>query len=480
MANKDPGDTRVLIVGAGLSGALLACELATVGYQVQLLEQRPDPRQAGYVGGRSINLAISCRAITALTRAGLAEQVLENAMRMPGRLIHAIDGTLNFQPYSMNPEDAINSVSRGDLNITLINAACQAGAQVLFEQRCIDADLDAPAAIVRDERSGQSRSVECDILIGADGAFSAVRNRMRHLDRFDDSQTYLEHGYKELTIEPIKGEQGWGRFAIEPEALHIWPRGGFMMIALPNCDGSFTCTLFWPFEGANSFAEIDSEERVLAHFQEHFPDVVELFPTLARDYETNPVGSLATIRCKPWHVGGKVVLVGDAAHGVVPFYGQGINCGFEDCRVLMEQLETHNHDWDKSFSVYTLERKDNADAIANLAVANFREMRDRVSDPNFQARKRVEQTMHRFDEKRFVPLYNLISFSNMPYAQALIKGERVITLAERIADRIGRDQCLKMSEQELAHFVEDLVTDPELSKGLELDSADHAGEEPAR
>ena len=411
---------RVIIVGAGLAGSLLACYLGREGYEVEVHERRADPRKQGFIGGRSINLAVSCRAITALDQVGLAETILENAIPMRGRMMHDRDGRLIFQPYSKNPDEAIKSISRGGLNLALIDAAdALANVTFHFDHKCEDIDLDLPAATFALADSGELVIRECDLIIGADGAFSTVRGRMLKLDRFSCSQSYLSHGYKELTIPPT----GEGDFAMEPNALHIWPRGGFMMIALPNRDKTFTCTCFWPFEGPTGFEAISSEQDVTPFFTRHFPDAVSLMPTLVEDFMSNPLGSLATVRCEPWHYQDKVVLIGDAAHAVVPFYGQGINAGFEDCRILDACLRQHPSDRAGALRQFTAQRKINTDAIADLALANFIEMRDKVGSPAFLMKKKLEKTLHAFFPKWFMPLYNMISFSDIPYAEARAKAE---------------------------------------------------------
>jgi len=415
----DPQPRHVVIVGAGLAGALLACFLARRGWTIDVFERRSDPRRAGPLGGRSINLALSTRGLTALDRVDLADAILQDAVPMRGWMLHARTGSLAFQPYSADPRDAINSVSRSRLNITLIEAADRHdNVNLHFGHRCIDVDPDAPSATFR-LVDGSTRTVPCDAVIGADGAFSAVRSRLQRLDRFDLSQTWLEHGYKELTIPPT----GEGDFAIEPNALHIWPRGGFMMIALPNADRSFTCTLFWPFQGPTGFEAVANRRDVLPFFERHFPDAIPLMPTLVDDFLTNPVGSLVTIRCRPWNHVGKVLLIGDAAHAIVPFYGQGINAGFEDCRILDRILDEHADDLPSVFDAFSRTRKPDADAIADLALANFIEMRDKVASPIFRLRKRAQRVAHMIAPGTYHPLYNLISFSNVPYAQA-VRGAR--------------------------------------------------------
>jgi kynurenine 3-monooxygenase len=421
--------TRVAIVGAGLAGGLSACLLAEAGYDVSVYERRPDPRAKGFVGGRSINLALSVRGIHALLRAGLAETVLADAIPMRGRMIHSPTGRLSFQPYSKNPADAINSVSRGGLNLALIRGAERyENVRCHFEHRCVGVDLDAPAVRL-ETGGGETITVEADVVIGCDGAFSAVRGQMQREDRFNYDQTYLEHGYKELTIPPT----GDGEYALEPNALHIWPRGGFMMIALPNRDRTFTCTLFWPFAGANSFEAVQTDDQVRSFFEANFPDAVPLMPTLVDDYRANPIGSLVTVRCSPWFHQDKVVLVGDAAHAIVPFYGQGINAGFEDCVTLAECLGASPSDRQAALEAYMRRRKVNCDAIADLALANFIEMRDRVASTAFRLKKRTQRVLHRVVPRWYTPLYNMVTFSRIPYAEAGRRAAR----AERALHVVG-------------------------------------------
>lgn len=462
-------NTHILIAGAGLAGALLACYLARDGYRVSLYERRGDPRAHGYAGGRSINLALSARGLAGLEGAGLREHVLKaDAIRMPGRMIHPPAGKATiFQPYSHDPNDAINSVSRGGLNLTLINAAAEyPNVSLTFDHFCTEVDLSSarPAALFQNP-DGSTARVEADLILGADGAFSGVRGTLQKTDRFEYSQSYLEHGYKELHIPPRAADAPRNSapsatsavdsslFALEPNALHIWPRGGAMMIALPNRDGSFTCTLFWPFKGPHSFDNLKTPADVEGHFQEHYPDAVPLMPTLVEDYFKNPTSSLVTVRCWPWQHSGRIALVGDAAHAIVPFYGQGMNAAFEDCRVLAELLRAHppartsrGPDFSAALEAYQAARKPNADAIADMALENFVEMRDKTGSPAFLYRKKVEQTVHHFYPDKVTPQYNLVSFSTVPYTQARERGRALDRVLDALISELPRESLDQLGE----------------------------------
>lgn len=431
-----------IIIGDGLAGALLAVLLARDGWTVRVYERRSDPRAAGYVGGRSINLALSARGLAGLREAGLEQTVMDmDAIPMPGRLIHAVDGTTSFQPYSKNPADAINSVSRGGLNLTLIKAAAaHPGISMVFDHLCVDANLAQGIAIFQ-RSDGSTVRDSADLLVGADGAFSALRGAMQRTDRFEYSQTYLGHGYKELHIPAMDGEP-----AMALNALHIWPRGGAMMIALPNRDKSFTCTLFWPWEGEHSFANLRTRQDILPHFARFYGDAVPLMPTLVEDFERNPTSSLVTVRCWPWHREGKCVLVGDAAHAIVPFYGQGINCGFEDCVELVRCLKSYK-DPREALEAYQTARKPNADAIADMALANFVEMRDLAGRPEWQYRKKIEQALHAAFPDRVEPQYNLVSFSTVPYTKAQESGRKLERVVNAVAAEVPASERARLGEE---------------------------------
>jgi len=420
MSAEGASPRRFIVVGAGLAGSLLAVTLARRGHHVEVFERRPDPRAKGFAGGRSINLALSTRGVTALERVGLAERVLNDVIPMRGRMMHSPRGELSFQPYSRVPGEAINSVSRGGLNVTLLDAAeAEDRVTLRFGARCADVDLHAACAQFVDESTGEEFDARADAIIATDGAFSGVRGVMQRTDRFNYSQEYLEHGYKELSIPPTPE----GEFALEPNALHIWPRGGSMMIALPNPDRSFTCTLFWPYEGDHSFAAVRTRADVRPFFRRHYPDAERLMPTLEDDFDRNPTASLVTIRCSPWVVG-RTALLGDAAHAIVPFFGQGMNAAFEDVRVLDDCLRAHPNELEAAFAAYQAARVENAEAIADMALDNFIEMRDKVASPLFRVGKRLEKIVHRVFPGVYTPLYNMVSFTNIPYAEARRRSSR--------------------------------------------------------
>ncbi len=413
--------TKFTLIGSGLAGGMMAAFLGRRGHEVDLYERRPDPHAGNLVGGRSINLALSTRGIHALQQLGIAEEVLRHAIPMRGRMIHDKSGGLHFAPYDRDPNKCINSIGRGALNTATIEAAQRyPNVRVHFNHRCTGVDLAAPAAHLLNTEMNQTIEARDDAIIGGDGAFSAVRRSMQRLDRFEYSQSYLAHGYKELTIPPAAD----GSWQMEKHALHIWPRRSFMMIALPNPDGSFTCTLFWEWEGPRSFATTTTDDDIRRFFEEEFPDAVPIMPALLEDFRENPTGSLVTVRCAPWHHQDKVALVGDAAHAVVPFYGQGMNAAFEDCVVLDECLAEFPDDRRRAFSEYFLRRKENADALADLAVENFIEMRDKTASRAFRAKKKLDHLLEGALPGLYLPLYTMVSFTRIPYAEAARRARR--------------------------------------------------------
>ena len=408
--------TKFVLIGSGLAGGLLAAYLGRRGYDVDLYERRADPREGNLVGGRSINLALSTRGIHALEQIEIADEVLKHAIPMRGRMIHEKSGALHFAPYDVDPNKHINSIGRAALNTTVIEAAQRyPHVRVHFNHKCTGVDLDSATAQLLNTSTDQPLSAVADSVIGVDGAFSAVRQSMQlKIDNFQYDESYLAHGYKELTIPPGPN----GSWQMEKNALHIWPRKSFMMIALPHPDGSFTCTLFWEFEGPRSFATTKTDNDIRRFFEEEFPDAGPLMPNLIEDFKDNPTGSLVTIRCAPWFYKGKVALVGDAAHAVVPFYGQGMNAAFEDCVVLDECLAKFPEDRHHAFADYFRRRKVNADALADLALENFIEMRDKTASKIFRAKKKLDHFLEAALPGIYLPLYTMVTFTRIPYAEA--------------------------------------------------------------
>jgi len=407
---------KVIIIGAGLSGSLLSIYLAKRSIETDIYESRGDMRMTEMAAGRSINLALSNRGIAALKEIELAEYMLAEAVPMQGRMIHAVDGQTKLLPYSGREGEYINSVSRAGLNVALMNEAERyAGVRFYFNEKLVDFDCKSGEA-----KFESGKIVKGDTLIATDGAGSKVRDAMLHggVPRFNFSQQFLEHGYKELHIPP--GDNG--DFSMEKNALHIWARRAFMMIALPNFDGSFTCTLFLAHTGENSLEQLTDEKSLLEFFQINFPDAIPLMPTLTEDFFANPTGNLGTIKCFPWNVGGKSLLLGDSAHAVVPFYGQGMNASFEDCRILNGLIQQHGTDWEKVFDEYGALRKENTDAIAQMAEENFYEMRDAVADPVFVRKRELETKLeHAFPD--YFSKYSMVTFrEDLPYSVAKRKG----------------------------------------------------------
>ena len=419
---------KIAIRGGGLSGSLLAICLAKRGAQVELYERRGDIRKGQAAAGRSINLALSTRGIEALKRVGLAEQVLNDAIPMNGRMMHSVDGQLTYQAYGKEGQ-YINSVSRSLLNIKLLELADEFdNVKILFKQKCVSVDLNKNTAVMEDE-NGVQTNITADILFGSDGSFSAVRNEMQKTSRFTYSQTYENYGYKELEIVPGPDSS----FQAEEHALHIWPRGEFMMIALPNPGGNFTCTLFLPYEGERSFEKLQTPQEIEAFFKQYFADALPMMPNYVEDFMSNPTGSLVTIRCNPW-VNKKFALIGDAAHAVIPFYGQGMNCSFEDVKELDEIIEAHYPNWDDIFKNYQDARIKNANAIADLACKNFVEMRDLVGRPEFMRFKKIDNDLCAHYPEMYKSQYELVSFSKTSYKYAQDMGYKNEALIAHIME----------------------------------------------
>lgn len=421
---------KITVVGAGLVGSLVSIYLAKRGHKVQVFERRSDMRKAAISAGRSINLALSDRGWKGLEGVGIADEIKKIAIPMFGRSIHLKDGSSTYQPYGKESQ-AIYSVSRGGINMKLMDLAeQQPNVSIHFEEQCERLDRKTNEVTFHNSATGNKQTVKSDLIFGADGAFSAVRTQLQlHSDRFNYQQFYIDCGYKELVIPPGPD----GEHLIEKNCLHIWPRGSFMMIALPNIDGSFTCTLFYQMEGEKSFASIKTEADVLKFFNEEFSSAVPLMPTLVQDWFANPTSSLVTVKCKPWVFDERIALIGDAAHAIVPFYGQGMNCGFEDCVVLNNLIEKYGDITPECLHEYETLRKPDGDAIADLAIANFIEMRDKTADKTFLLQKKIEA---RFSEKypeKWVPLYSMVTYSpHIRYSEALVNGNKQQSIMDKV------------------------------------------------
>jgi kynurenine 3-monooxygenase len=421
---------KVTIVGAGLVGSLLSIYLSKRGYKVNVFERRADMRLETMSAGRSINLALSDRGWRGLEGVGIADDIKKISIPMYGRFIHHKDGKNVYQPYGKDNQ-AIYSVSRADINMKLMDLAeQQENVNIQFNKKCTLINRKDLAITFEDNLTKETSLNSADLLFGADGAFASSRLSIQlQSDRFEYNQHYIDCGYKELIIPAGKN----GEFLLDKNSLHIWPRGSFMMIALPNPDGNFTCTLFLPFEGEKSFSNLKTDKQVEDFFKSEFSDAFTLMPTLISDFKTNATASLVTVKCFPWVFDNKIGLIGDAAHAIVPFYGQGMNCGFEDCVVLNELIEKHNDDWDIIFPEYEQLRKPDGDAIADLAIANFVEMRDKTADPKFILQKKIEAKFSQHYPDKWIPLYSMVTYSpHIRYSTALKEGQK----QQKIMDEI--------------------------------------------
>lgn len=434
----------ITIIGAGLVGSLLSIYLAKRGYRVSIFERRPDMRKEKISAGRSINLALSDRGLLALDKVGLADEIKNISIPMHGRHIHNMDGSTAFQPYGKEGQ-FINSVSRGTLNMKLMDLAEQHGVQIQFNHKC--SAIDWKTNTINFELPGlQLVAHHSQLIFGSDGAFSAARmqHQLQH-DKFNYSQYYIDCGYKELTIPPTAA----GEFAMEVNALHIWPRKDYMLIALPNLDKTFTCTLFFPFEGPASFSNLTTKEKVQSFFENTFPDAMALMPDYVNEFFNNPTSSLVTVKCFPWVREDKFALIGDAAHAIVPFFGQGMNCGFEDCRVLDELIDENGDDWATILQRYQLLRKPDADAIADLAINNFTEMRDRTADPKFLLQKKIEARLHDKYPGQWIPAYSQVTFSpHIRYSEALQRGQQQEAIMQEVMKTPGIEENWQSEEVE--------------------------------
>ncbi len=432
---------NITIVGAGLAGSLLSIYLAKKGYSVDVYERRPDMRKAKISAGKSINLALSTRGIHALKEVGLYDEIKKISIPMYGRMIHTPDGLTQLQPYGKDNSEYINSVSRGELNKKLMDLAEEfRNVKFHFDMRCLSMDIPKNEIYFQNESTGTTAVINSDTTIATDGATSPVRMEMLKIPRFDFKQEYENYGYKELHIPPNAD----GTFKMETNALHIWPRGSFMLIALPNMDSSFTCTLFLAYDkalsGENSFEYLTDKEKVQKFFETNFPDAIELMPELLTDFFVNPTGSLITIKCYPWVIEGNLAMLGDSAHAIVPFFGQGMNAAFEDCTYLNECIDKHTGDWNSIFSEYQVLRKVNTDAIADLAQENFIEMRDLVAEPRFQLKKKIETMLYKKYPDIFIPKYTMVTFLRVPYSVALERGKIQETILQELSEKITQPE----------------------------------------
>ena len=409
------------MIGAGLTGPLLATYLAQQGYSVEIFERRPDMRKESISAGRSINLALSTRGNHALKEVGLYDKIKPNTIPMKGRMIHDLNGNTHLQPYGQKENEVIFSVSRAQLNMELMTLAEETGnVTIRFNHQLLSADLEQNKLLFQLSDSLEEIELPFNRVIGCDGSASILRKSIVEKADTQYVKKPLGHGYKELTIPPLKS----GKFRIEPNALHIWPRGNHMLIALPNNDCSFTCTLFFPMTGATSFETVKTEKDILDLFQSQFHDAIKLIPNLVEDFQKNSTGDLASVYCKPWHLGDKALLIGDAAHAVVPFFGQGMNASFQDCSTLAKLMGQNKNDWKTIFNTFSSVQVENGHAIADMAIENYLEMRDHVNDTEYKKRRNVELKLERMFPGQFIPRYSMVSFHQIPYAEVYQRGEK--------------------------------------------------------
>ena len=407
------------MIGAGLTGPLLATYLAQQGYSVEIFERRPDMRKESISAGRSINLALSARGNHALKEVGLYDKIKPNTIPMKGRMIHDLNGNTHLQPYGQKENEVIFSVSRAQLNMDLMTLAEETGkVTIRFNHQLLSADLEQNKLLFQLSNSLEEIELPFNRVIGCDGSASILRKSIVEKADIQYVKKPLGHGYKELTIPPLKS----GKFRIEPNALHIWPRGNHMLIALPNNDCSFTCTLFFPMTGTKSFETVKTEKDILDLFQSQFHDAIKLIPNLVEDFQKNSTGDLASVYCKPWHLGDKALLIGDAAHAVVPFFGQGMNASFQDCSTLAKLMGQNKNDWKTIFNTFSSVQVENGHAIADMAIENYLEMRDHVNDTEYKKRRNVELKLERMFPGQFIPRYSMVSFHQIPYAEVYQRG----------------------------------------------------------
>ncbi len=436
------------MIGAGLAGPLLATYLAKRGYSVEIFERRPDMRKESISAGRSINLALSIRGNHALKEVGLYDKIKSNTIPMKGRMIHDLNGDIHLQPYGQKENEVIFSVSRAHLNMELMTLAEETGnVTIRFNHQLLSADLEQNKLLFQLSDSLEKIEWSFNRVIGCDGSASILRKSIVEKADIQYVKKPLGHGYKELTIPPMKS----GKFQIEPNALHIWPRGNHMLIALPNNDCSFTCTLFFPMIGKTSFETVKTEKDIFDLFQSQFPDAIKLIPNLVEDFQKNPTGDLASVYCKPWHLEDKALLIGDAAHAVAPFFGQGMNASFQDCSTLAKLMGQNENDWNTIFNNFSSTQVENGHAIADMALENYLEMRDHVNDPEYKKRRNMELKLERMFPGQFIPRYSMVSFHQIPYAEVYQRGEKQFKIISDVlkADPSGQSIDKAMVEKML-------------------------------
>lgn len=460
---------HILIIGAGLCGSLLGLRMVQRGYKVTIVEKRPDPRQVHQDAGRSINLAFSDRGMKGIKLVGLEEEVHKLCIPMNGRMIHDPKGNTFFSPYSGRTDEYINSISRSDLNMMLLDAADQfEDLTIHFNLGCKEVDLENAMATFKEYTTKEMHTFSGDVVLGTDGAGSSLRKSM-YLSKkflFSFSQEYLGHGYKELSIPPTED----GGYRTEKNALHIWPRGRDMIIALPNLDGSFTVTLFLDYDDApDSFASLNSPEAITEYFTRQFPDAVAMMPNLIQEFQENPTGPLGTIKCSPWHSFGKTCILGDAAHAIVPFYGQGMNASFEDVVVFDAVLDKHQGNWETVFKEYEKARKKDTDAIADLAVDNFHEMKEHTASPLFQEKRKLETAFEKDFPNDYYSKYSLVTFNeDIGYREAMLRGraqdKAILSLLDEGA--LSDDLSLKAKLEKIQQETNDILHDDAIVENL--------------
>ena len=427
----------------------MATYLAQRGYSVEIFERRMDMRKESISAGRSINLALSARGNHALNEVGLYNKIKPNTIPMKGRMIHDLNGNTYLQPYGQKENEVIFSVSRAHLNMQLMTLAEKTGnVTIQFNHQLLSADLEKNKLMFQLSDSLKEIELSFNRVIGCDGSASILRKAIVKKADIQYVKKPLGHGYKELTIAPLKS----GKFQIEPNALHIWPRGNYMLIALPNNDCSFTCTLFFPMTGITSFETVRTEIEILDLFKSQFPDAIKLMPTLVEDFQRNPTGDLASVYCKPWHFEDKALLIGDAAHAVVPFFGQGMNASFQDCSTLAKLIDKNENDWETIFNAFSSEQVENGHAIADMAIENYLEMRDHVNDEEYKKRRKVELKLERTFPGQFIPRYSMVSFHQIPYSEVYKRGEKQFKIIDNVlkADPSGQSIDKTMVEKMLS------------------------------